>query len=140
MGGLPKPSVAMSEGDFDHEVSSSWSPSEVCADIHDCCGTPVKLACCGLWSLVIVILTIILIACSVETIDSTEMGIAYNAPQAILSDKVKEEGLHSKPPFGYYILWPRTHETMHQTVSGMSSDGVITKVEVAFQFKVKETA
>jgi len=116
----------------------------ICDDIAHACSGPdgmcIKIACCGAWSLILSILAIILIACSVETIDSTEMGIAYNAPQAILSDQAKEEGLHSKPPFGYFILWPRTHQTLHQSVTGMSSDGVITKLDIAFQYKIEETA
>jgi regulator of protease activity HflC (stomatin/prohibitin superfamily) len=131
------------EVDDDKEVNCSWTPAGVCEDVGDVCsddevGFVLKVGCGGVCCLLIVIMTIILIACSVETIDSTEMGIAYNAPQAILEDKVKEEGLHGKPPFGYFILWPRTHQTMHQTVNGMSSDGVVVKVEVAFQYKVDE--
>jgi len=121
--------------DYDNEASGPMGIGDICEDD---CTTELKLGCCGCWSVMIVILSIILIACSVETIDSTEMGIAYNAPQAVLDSEVKEEGLHGKPPFGYYILWPRTHQTMHQTLSGMSKDGVVVSVEVAFQYKVTE--
>jgi len=123
--------------DDNREFCCTWDPRGVCDDIRDL-DTGIQIMCCGLWTLIIVILAIILIACSVETIDSTEMGIAYNAPQAILSPDVKEEGLHAKPPFGYYILWPRTHQTLQQTVSGMSKDGVVVSVEVAFQYKIIE--
>jgi len=98
----------------------------------------IKCICCGVWTLIILILAIILIACSVETIDSTEMGIAYNTPQAILSSDVKEEGLHGKPPFGEYILWPRTHQTLQQTLSARTKDGIVVTCEVAFQYKVNE--
>jgi len=133
----------MSDDDgFNDDVGCTWSCGEVCEDIARVFrnNTPLKCGCCIGWSVIVLILAIILIACSVETIDSTEMGIAYNAPQAILSEDVKEEGLHGKPPFGYYIIWPRTHETMSQEVTGMSKDGVIVSVTVAFQYKVEETA
>ena len=63
--------------------------------------------CCGCWSCIIFILTIILIACSLETIDSTEMGLAYNTPQCILDTEVQTEGLKGKAPFGEFILWPK---------------------------------
>ena len=67
--------------DYDNEASGPMGIGDICEDD---CTTELKLGCCGCWSVMIVILSIILIACSVETIDSTEMGIAYNAPQAIL--------------------------------------------------------
>lgn len=131
--------IRESDDDRDNaDLCCTWDPRGVCNDLNDL-DTCIKLICCGTWTAIIVILAIILIACSVETIDSTEMGIAYNAPQAILSAEVKEEGLHGKPPFGYYILWPRTHQTLLQTVTGMSKDGVIVQVEVAFQYKIMET-
>merc|ERR1711998_489174 len=127
MGGLPYAAMCDAiSNDVGEVCCDNGEPSPVCW----ICGC----ACC----LKITILAIILIACSVETIDSTEMGIAYNAPQAILSDEVKEEGLHGKPPFGYFILWPRTHQTMDQQVTGLSKDGVIVSVNVAFQYKVNE--
>lgn len=94
--------------------------------------------CGGGFCCLTIIMAIILIACSLETLESTEMGISYNAPQAILDDEVKEEGLHNKPPFGYFIKWPRTHQTLHQEVKGMSADGVVVSCEVAFQYKVAE--
>merc|ERR1711988_963568 len=121
----------------------TWTASGVCEDVNDLCcdgGSPsgVCIICGGVCCLKITILAIILIACSVETIDSTEMGIAYNAPQAVLASEVKEEGLHGKPPFGYFILWPRTHQTLHQELKGLSKDGVVISVTVAFQYKVNE--
>lgn len=131
---------ANNEDSADDEVSCTWSPDQVC---YDCLGwidnhDGVKCVCCGVWTLIILILAIILIVCSVETIDSTEMGIAYNSPQAILTSEVKEEGLHSKPPFGHFILWPRTHQTMSQNLTARSRDGVTVTCTVAFQYKVNE--
>jgi len=98
----------------------------------------IIMMCGGGFCCLTLIMVIILIACSLETIESTEMGIAYNAPQAILSSEVKEEGLHNYAPFGYFIKWPKTQETLDQQIKGLTKDGVVVTCQVAFQYKVSE--
>jgi len=120
-----------------YDEEERMSSLETCYECLQNCGPiiwMISVCCC----LLLTILAIILIACSLERIESTEMGIAYNAPQAILDDEVKEEGLHGKPPFGYFIKWPRTHQTLDQEIRGLSADGVIVTLQVAFQYKVIE--
>jgi len=117
-------------------VEPTWSCGAVCQDMAEC-PSSCKWSCCCFWGFSTVLMVIILIACSIETIDSTEMGIAYNAPQAKLSSEVQEEGLHGKAPFGYFVLWPRTQQTLKQNVTGLSSDGVVVSTDVAFQYTVE---
>jgi regulator of protease activity HflC (stomatin/prohibitin superfamily) len=120
------------------DISCTWDPGEVCKDCCDSLGDEGKTMCCGCWSCIILILTIVLIACSLETIDSTEMGIHYNTPQCILGTEVATEGLKGKAPFGTYILWPKTTQTQTSTLACLSKDGVQITTQIAYQYTVDE--
>ena len=86
------------------------------------------LGCCGVG----IILAIILIACSVEQIPENTIAVPHNivevsldlnvltlAPsklvvnpvcsQCYLDESAKMPGLHTKPTFGEFIMWPTTH-------------------------------
>merc|ERR1711924_588620 len=84
----PGAEVQMSPNDGDKVVEEDpyyeerRSSFEACCECLQQCG-PVIWMISGCCCLLLTILAIILIACSFETIESTEMGIAYNAPQAI---------------------------------------------------------
>merc|ERR1712070_978315 len=75
-------------------------------DLSDCTREPLVKwiiigTCCGL----LVLLAIILIACSLERIEATEVGLEYNSPQGSLSKEYLTEGLHAKAPFGTFVIW-----------------------------------
>merc|ERR1719450_1430208 len=75
-------------------------------DLSDCTREPLVKwiiigTCCGL----LVLLAIILIACSLERIEATEVGLEYNSPQGALSKEYLTEGLHAKAPFGTFVIW-----------------------------------
>jgi len=118
------------------EVSCTWSPAEVCTDCCDAMDSEVKTMCCGCWSCVLLLLTIIMIACSLETIDSTEIALHYNTPQCILGTEVATEGLKGKAPFGEYLIWPRTTKTQSETLNCLSQDGVVVTTQIAYQYTV----
>merc|ERR1711988_554576 len=107
-------------------------------DLSDCTREPLVKSiiigsCCG----VLVILAIILIACSLERIEATEVGLEYNSPQGSLSKEYQSEGLHAKAPFGEFILWPTTHQTISQDITCLSFDGVVIRLKVSFQYTVE---
>lgn len=106
----------------------------VCEDIGDACTTPIKCCLACFFVVAALIVTIVVLATSLSQIDSTHVGLAYNAYQAQLTDDVKEEGLHFHPTFGYFILWPKTHQTLKQVVKCMSKDAVEISVTVSFQY------
>lgn len=116
-----------------------WSCSAVCEDIGDACEDEVKGCCCITWFCMILILAIILLSTSLQTIDSTEQGIAYNTPQAILGQEVMVEGLHTKPPFGEFLLWPVLTTTISEKLNCLSKDGVTITATIAYQFTVQNT-
>ena len=103
------------------------SPGEGCYSLYGSCGCLVLL------------LAIILLASSLTTIDSTEQALAYNTPQAILGNSVVTEGLHGKPPFGEFIIWPKTTQMAHFKLSCLSSDGVVVSTQLAYQYTVITT-
>jgi len=49
------------------------------------------------------------------------------------------EGLHGKPPFGEFIIWPKTTQTAHEKLTCLSSDGVVCTIILAFQYTVVTT-
>merc|ERR1712096_354667 len=117
------------------ENESAWKCGYICEDISDCCKNQAVCCCCVIfWVIAVLIVSIVCIATSLQTIDSTQVGIAYDSYQAILTKDVKEEGLHTKPTFGTFILWPKTHQQLSQVVPCLSSDGVIVTVTVVFQY------
>jgi len=118
---------------------SVWSCSGVCEDIGECCEDEVKGCCCITWFCMVLILIIILLSCSLETIDSTKQGIVYNTPQAILGASISTEGLHFKPPFGEFLLWPVLTTTISEKLNCLSSDGVTITATIAYQFTVDST-
>lgn len=123
------------ETDAPTGMRSPWQCGLVCEDIKSCCEIPfVKIGCIAFWVVTAVIITIVVLACSLETIESTEVGIAYDAYQAVLHSDLREEGLHTKPTFGYYIKWPKTLQQLNQVVLCLSSDGVEVEVTTAFQY------
>lgn len=118
------------------EVSCTWSPAEVCTDCCDAMDSEVKTMCCGCWSCILLLLTIIMIACSLETIDSTEIALHYNTPQCILGTEVVTEGLKGKAPFGEYLIWPKTTRTQSEKLNCLSKDGVVISAQIAYQYTV----
>lgn len=115
-------------------MSSPWQCGYVCEDLREETPKPVKWGCCIFFTIGVLITVIVVIASSLESIESTDIGITYDSYQAILKDEKKEEGLHTKPTFGKFILWPKTHKTMTQKLNCLSQDGVTMEVSTSFQF------
>jgi len=70
-------------------------------------GAKAKCGICGGLTLLTLILCAILIPNSLEKVGPTEVGLTYNVVFPHLSKEAKMEGLHSKPPFGTIIKWPK---------------------------------
>jgi len=88
------------------------------------------LGCCGVG----IILAIILIACSVEQIPENTIAVPHNIVECYLDESAKMPGLHTKPTFGEFIMWPTTHTTLTQEVPCLSQDGVVIEITTAFQY------
>jgi hypothetical protein len=117
------------------ESESVFSAKYVCEDISECCSDQGVCCCCtSFWVAAVLIVTIVVLAGSLSQVDNTEVGLMYDAYQADLATEPKENGLHVKPTFGYYIMWPKTHQTLNQVIKCLSSDGVQVDVTVAFQY------
>jgi len=99
-------------------------------------GSKAKCSLCG----AILLTTIILIACSLQKVSSTEVGVVYDAVWGVLHDDILTEGLHTKPPFGDIILWPSIYSYMEFSeakgtqITCNSKDGVAIGVDASFQF------
>ena len=84
--------------------------------------------------LMFVLNVILLLALSLEQVGSEHYALPYNTVTGKLNDDVKSEGLHAKPPYGKFILWPKTYATKNEGVRCNSLDGVRVKLDVSFQY------
>merc|ERR1711959_735554 len=117
------------------EGGSSFQCKYIMEDIREACSDRgVCCPCTCFWVFAVLVTTIVVLAGSFSQVDNTEVGLMYDAYQAKLASTVKENGLHAKPTFGYYIMWPKTHQMMSQVIKCMSSDGVQVDVTVSFQY------
>lgn len=89
--------------------------------------------------LVCLIGIIILIAVSLETLQSDEMALMYNTISRTLYDEVFDEGLHSGPPGFRFIIFPAVFRTISfDTLYCLNKDGVVVNLNIAFQYKVND--
>jgi regulator of protease activity HflC (stomatin/prohibitin superfamily) len=93
-------------------------------------------ACCV--CLLLFIDLIIWLSMSLEQVDSEHYAIPYNKPTGRVRNEVFVEGLHLKPSYGNFILWPKTYETVEEVVECNSEDGVRIELTVRYQYLPRE--
>jgi len=93
-------------------------------------------ACCG--CLLLFINLIIWLSMSLQQVDSEHYAIPYNKPTGRVRNEVFVEGLHLKPSYGEFILWPKTYETVEEVVECNSEDGVRVELTVRYQYLPRE--
>lgn len=99
-----------------------------------CC----KCAIVGFLALSIAIFFICALSMSVERVDAKHYAVAYSPITGRVENDVKSEGLHTKPAFGTFILWPKTYATRSESVDCNSKDGVRIQLLVTFQYLPRE--
>lgn len=80
------------------------------------------------------------ISMSVERVDAKHYAVAYSPITGRIEKDVKSEGLHAKPAFGSFILWPKTYATRSESIFCNSKDGVRIQLLVTFQYLPRETS
>jgi len=93
-------------------------------------------ACCV--CLLLFINLIIWLSMSLQQVDSEHYAIPYNKPTGRVRNEVFVEGLHLKPSYGEFILWPKTYETVEEVVECNSEDGVRVELTVRYQYLPRE--
>lgn len=120
-----------------------WTASGVAGDFVDFCAEskPCHISTCVLLALSIVILVPVLIAGSLERVESTEAGLEYDEIEKKLSRTILSDGLHQKATFGRLIKWPTTYQTIDyqggNSLECNSFDGVVVDCGINFQFIVE---
>lgn len=111
--------------------------SDGCADISNCLEDNAPIL-GGTFCVAALIIAIVLLSVSFETISSSEVGLAYDNVWASLNDKILTEGLVSKPPFGSVLRWPKLYQTVSYTnttaIICNSLDGIKITLDFSFQF------
>merc|ERR1712154_263585 len=87
-------------------------------------------------SLIIVIISIVLIAVSLQKLKSTEYGIEYDKWAKTLDDAAKMGGLHNGPPGFYFVKFPSTQISADIADTCVSNDGLRVKIDVTFQYQL----
>ena len=96
--------------------------------------TSAACGCC----LLLFINLIIWLSMSLQQVDSEHYAIPYNKPTGRVRNEVYVEGLHLKPSYGEFILWPKTYETVEEVVECNSEDGVRVELTVRYQYLPRE--
>ena len=96
--------------------------------------TSAACVCC----LLLFINLIIWLSMSLQQVDSEHYAIPYNKPTGRIRNEVFVEGLHMKPAYGEFILWPKTYETVEEVVECNSEDGVRIELTVRYQYLPRE--
>ena len=65
-------------------------------------------------------------------VDSEHYAIPYNKPTGRIRNEVFVEGLHMKPAYGQFILWPK--EVVEEVVECNSEDGV--RIELTVRYSI----
>ena len=129
------------EGDDDGGGGKgTWSYAAVRADMNEPRNAAIRRAIFGVLTLFGVINMIILLSMTLEQVDSASYAIPYNTVTGSVANDVKSEGLHAKPPYGQFILWPKTYATKGESVECNSLDGVRIRVDVSFQYLPRQKA
>ena len=120
----------------------TWTTSAVMADAKDFLwNTRYKQArglIAGVLGTCIVIFFITILTMSIERVDAKHYAVTYSPITGKVDDDVKSEGLHVKPAFGSFILWPQTYATRTEVVDCNSKDGVRIQLQVNFQYLPRE--
>ena len=83
---------------------------------------------------------IILLSMTLEQVGSEHYALPYNTVTGRVKDEVKSEGLHAKPAYGQWILWPKTYETVGESLNCNSLDGVRLRLETNFQYLPRQSS
>jgi len=86
----------------------------------------------------VLVLTISLVASSLEKLSSKEVGLQYDTIQKDLEDKVYKEGLHLGPVGFEFIKFPNIYTSMEfDSLSCLNYDGVRISLSVTYQYRVQ---
>ena len=110
-------------------------------DIVDCHNGDCRPCCFsiyGFFGLCAAIFIIVIMSMSIERVDAKHYAVAYSPITGKLENDVLDEGLHVKPAFGSFILWPQTYADRSETVDCNSEDGVRIRLVVNFQYLPRE--
>jgi hypothetical protein len=97
------------------------------------CSGDYKILTCSLITAVLII-SITLLSLSLSTIESTEIGLEYKTVTAILSPVILREGLNTHVPGSDIIKWPITYQTISNSLSCNSQNGIRIDMDLSFQF------
>lgn len=111
--------------------------SQICRS--DGCRSFARICCCFATTS-IAIFFIVIMSMSIERIDSEHYGIPYSPITGRITNKVQSAGLHVKPAFGSFVLWPKTYSSRTERVDCNSADGVRINLLVKFQYLPRETS
>lgn len=113
-----------------------WNPWYVAMDVGQSARRNAK--CLTLTTLFLgMILGIILVACSLQRVGSTDVGLTYHRIQRHLDSQVLSEGLHTIPTFGTMVTWPSTYQTVSFTnITCNSRDGVVVENSITLQYDI----
>jgi len=86
----------------------------------------------------ILIFVVVTLSTSIERVESKYYAVEYSPITGKVGNDVKSEGLHVKPAYGSFILWPKTYATRTEKVECNTEDGVRVELVVTFQYLPRE--
>jgi len=93
---------------------------------------------CGVFSFIILVTGVILLAKSLVKLDDNEYGLSYAKHSKVLEKAAKSGGMHTGPPGFDFIKFPSTFITEEVDGTCVSKDGLRVDFEVNFQYLIKE--
>ncbi|XP_077997429.1 uncharacterized protein LOC144450659 [Glandiceps talaboti] len=98
----------------------------------------VKIYVIGGIVVAVIAIIIALVASSLKTLQSDEMGIKYDTIQKKLKNDVEQEGLHTGPPGYEFIKFPSVFRTLSfPELTCLNKDGVLIDLDVDFQYQTR---
>ena len=129
--------VYAGHGQDSEEPTQPLTPSSPPPQEIHCCDTIFKKVAWGIFSMVLLLAGIIILAKSLNRVDSTEYGVLYNQRRKTLSDEARSGGLHIGPPDYEFIKFPSTYITVDLPEGiCVSKDGLRVSFTVTFQYQL----
>jgi regulator of protease activity HflC (stomatin/prohibitin superfamily) len=141
-GGDKDPAVVQDEEEGKEITRRSWrnwrrrNAQTERSEWHFCDTQPKRIA-WGVFTVVIFITSIWVLAASFNKLKSTEYGVQYNTRKKTLADAAKTGGLHIGPPGYEFIKFPSTFITEDLPESTcVSKDGLRVQFAVSYQYSI----
>ena len=91
---------------------------------------------CGVFTFIILLISIILISVSLKRVSSVEYGLEYDRWTKALDDAAKTGGLHAGPPGYRFVKFPSTQISASLNDTCVSRDGLRVFFDVTFQYQM----